>query len=223
MQVCRFLVLCGLGLAVSCASIDVGAAAVTPLAIKATNVTMPSVTAVQTSDGVTSIHFGSSQITVTGIPDDGILTIKCRYSGPTTKAKIPQQCGPIGLPGKPVTAGETFYGDVIFVPYDQSYVPGVSQLRRTPVVSGRPAAAALALAGAWMLGLGFRRKTLHWSVLTVLAVVALAGALEASANGRKADQMTRGTYQYTISAHYEAKPDAPLRQSVSTNITLTVK
>ena len=89
MQVCRLLVLCGLGLAGNCASIDAGAAAVTPFAINATNVTMPSVTVVKTTDGVTSTHLGSSEVTVTGIPDDGILTIKCWYSGPSTKAKIP--------------------------------------------------------------------------------------------------------------------------------------
>jgi hypothetical protein len=161
-------------LAGNCASIDAGAAAVTPFAIKATNVTMPSVTAAKVSVGVTFINLGSSEITVTGIPDDGILTIKCWYSGPSAKAKIPKQCGPSGLPGKPVTAGQTFYGDVAFVPYDRSYVPGISELRRAPAASGDPAATVLALTGALMLGFGFRRKTLRWFVLTVFAVSALA-------------------------------------------------
>lgn len=221
MQVFRLLALSGLVLAISCASIKAGAVAVTPFALRATNVTMPSVTAVKTSGGVTWIYPGQSQITVTGIPDDGTLTISCRYSGPATKAKIPQQCGPVGLPGKPVTAGETFYGTVDFVPYGQEFVPGLSQLRRAPAVTGRLAATALALAGVLMLG--FRRKTSRWLVLTVLAVGALAAALEASASGRKAEPMTPGTNQYTISANFEAKPDAPLGQSASTNITLTVK
>jgi hypothetical protein len=230
MQVCRLLVLCGLGLAGNCASIDAGAAAVTPFAIKATNVTMPSVTAAKVSVGVTFINLGSSEITVTGIPDDGILTIKCWYSGPSTKAKIPKQCGPSGLPGKPVTAGQTFYGDVAFVPYDRSYVPGISELRRAPAASGDPAATVLALTGALMLGFGFRRKTLRWFVLTVFAVSALAGVLEASVSGRKGTPMTPGTYQYTISANFKAIPDgppeptdAPPDKNVSTNITLTVK
>lgn len=223
MQVCRLLVLCGPVLAVSCASIEAGAVAVTPFAVKATNVTMPSVTAIKTFGGVTSFHLGSSQITVTGIPGAGTLTISCQYSGPTTKAKIPEQCGPVGAPGIRVTAGETFTGTVYFVPYDQGPIPSLSQLRRAPAVSGHLAATALALAGALMLGFGFRRKTPRWLALTVFAMGALAGALQASASGRKADPMTRGTYQYTISANYKAKPDAPLGQSVSTNITLTVK
>jgi hypothetical protein len=219
----RLLVLSGLVLAISCASIEAGAVAVTPLAIKATNVTMPSVTTVHTSDGVTSIHLGSSQITVTGIPDDGILTIKCWYSGPTTKAKIPLQCGPTGIPSRPVTAGETFYGAVSFVPYDQSYVPGVSQLRRAPIVSGHLAATALALAGALMLGFGFRRNRLRRLGLAVFVVCILAGALESSASRRKSHPMTPGTYQYTISADFKAEPDETPRKSVSTNIMLTVK
>lgn len=252
MQVCRLLVLCGLGLAGNCASIDAGAAAVTPFAIKATNVTMPSVTVVKTTDGVTWMHMGSSEVTVTGIPDDGILTIICWYSGPSTKAKIPKQCGPSGLPGRPVTAGQTAYGNVSFVPYDQGYVPGLSQLQRAPAASGDPGATVLALAGALMLGFGFRRKTLRWFVLTVIAVSALAGALEASVSGRKGTPMTPGTYQYTISANFKAIPDGPpeptdtplgslfsdcleddracrtsphpaAEQNVSTNITLTVK
>jgi hypothetical protein len=209
MQVCRLLVLCGLGLAGNCASIDPGAAAVTPFAIKATNVTMPSATVVKTTDGVTWMHMGSSEVTVTGIPDDGILTIKCWYSGPSTKAKIPKQCGPIGLPGRRVTPGQTAYGNVSFVPYDQGYVPGLSQLQRAPAASGDPAATVLVLAGVLMLGFGFRRKTLRWFVLTVIAVSALAGALKASVSGRKGTPMTPGTYQYTISANFKAIPDGP--------------
>jgi hypothetical protein len=252
MQVCRLLVLCGLGLAGNCAPIHAGAAAVTPFAIKATNVTMPSVTVVKTTDGVTWMHMGSSEVTVTGIPDDGILTIKCWYSGPTTKAKIPKQCGPTGLPGKQVTAGQTAYGNVNFVPYDQGYVPGLSQLQRAPAASGDPAATVLAMAGALMLGFGFRRKTLLRFVLTVFAMSAFACALEASVGGRTGIPMTPGTYQYTISANFKAISDGPreptgapllslfsdcleddracrtsphptAEQRVSTNITLTVK
>ena len=71
-----------------------------------------------------------------------------------------------------MTAGQTFYGNVSFVPYDQGYVPGLSQLQRAPAASGDRdrAATVLALAGALMLGFGFRRKTLRWFVLTVIAV-----------------------------------------------------
>jgi hypothetical protein len=233
MHVCRLLVLGGLGLAGNCAFIDAGAAAVTPFAIKATNVTMPSATVIKTPDGVTWMHMGISEVTVTGIPDDGILTIGCDYSGPSTKAKIPKQCGMVGLPGKRVTAGQTFYGTVSFIPYDQGYVPGVAgvlELPRAPAASGNPAAAVLAVAGLFVLGFSFRRKTLCRFVLTLIAVSALAGALEASVGGRKGTPMTPGTYQYTISANFKAMPDGPPDQTdappvenVSTNIMFTVK
>ena len=201
---------------------------VTPFAIKATDVTMPSVTVVDSSDGGTWFHTGSSQITVTGIPDDGTLTIKCWYSGPTTQAKIPQQCGPIGLPGIPVSAGKTFYGAVSFVPYGKLRVPGVDgflQPRRAPTVSGHPAAVALALAGALMFGFGFRRSRLRWLALIVFVACVLAGVLESSASRKefKFPPMTPGAYQYTIAAGFVAESDATLRKSASTNVTLTVK
>jgi hypothetical protein len=223
MQVCRLLVLCGLALAVCCASIEAGAATVPPLTVRATNVTMPSVTVVKTSGGATSARMGSSQVKVTGIPDAGTLTIECQYSGPIVKAKIPRQCGPVGLPGIPVTAGQIYTGSVIFVPYDQGIVPGLSQLRRTPAVSGRLTAATLGLAGALMFGFGFRHNKLRSLALAIFVVCVLAGALESSASGRKSDPMTRGTYQYTISANFKSKSDAALGHSVSTNITLTVR
>lgn len=159
MRSCRLLVLCALVLAVRCLPIETGAAAVIPFAVKATIVTMPSITAIKTSGGVTSVHLGSSQITVTGIPGPGTLTIGCQYSGPAIKAKIPRQCGPVGAQGSPVTAGETFTTTVYFVPFDQGPIPSLSQLRRAPAVPLHPAVAALALAGALMLGFGFRRKT----------------------------------------------------------------
>jgi hypothetical protein len=155
MHVFRLLVLYALGLTGNCASIDAGAAAVTPFHIKATHVTMPSHTVVKITNGVTWMHMGASEVTVTGIPEDGILTIGCHYSGPSTNAKIPKQCGLTGLPGKRVTAGQTFYGSVNFVPYDQGYVPGLSgflELPRNPAATANPAAAVLAVAGVFVLG-----------------------------------------------------------------------
>ena len=229
MQVCRLLVLGGLALVVSCASIEAGEVDVTPFAIKATDLTMPSHTVVDTSDGVTGFHTGSSEITVTGIPDDGTLAIRCWYSGPATQAKIPQQCGTVGLPPvRPVTGGKTFYGAVSFVPYGKLRVPGVDgflQPRRAPTVSGHPAAVALALAGALMFGFGFRRSRLRWLALIVFVACVLAGALESSARGKefKFPPMTPGAYQYTIAAGFVAESDATLRKSASTNVTLTVK
>ena len=205
MQVCRLLVLCGLALAVCCASIEAGAATVPPLTVRATNVTMPLVTVVKTSGGATSARMGSSQVKVTGIPDaTGTLTIECQYSGPIVKAKIPRQCGPVGLPGIPVTAGQIYTGSVIFVPYDQGIVPGLSQLRRTPAVSGRLTAATLGLR-ALMFGFGFRHNKLRSLALAIFVVCVLAGALESSASGRKSDPMTRGTYQYTIFGKFQVE------------------
>ena len=81
-------------------------------------------------------------------------------------------------------------------PYDQGYVhrPTTIAARLQPLQAiAIVPATVLALAGALMLGFGFRRKTLRWFVLTVvIAVSALAGAAEASVSGRDGTPMTPG-------------------------------
>jgi hypothetical protein len=109
-------------LTASCAPCDVSAEAATPVAISATNLTMQADDPPTTSGGVTAIHMGSSQFTITGI-GEGTLTIGCQYSGPVNQAKIPQQCGIAGPGQMPVQAGQTtLSGTVYFVPYGEAGV-----------------------------------------------------------------------------------------------------
>jgi hypothetical protein len=173
-------------------------------AVTATNVTMP------------STGNGSSQYTVTAIPSTGTLVVTCQYAGATTTAKIPN-CSYGPLVAIPVTAGQTVTGTVYFYPYN-SVVP-LGQHRTRPGTSHVPAG-GLALAGALLLGLGFRRRGWRWLSLCVFAAGALSVAgITACGNS---NGMTPGTYPYTISADNEANPMTPLGQGVSTTIYVTV-
>ncbi|HTX75960.1 MAG TPA: hypothetical protein VMD29_07130 [Terracidiphilus sp.] len=210
-------------LTASCTLCGVSALAATPLAITAANLTMPADDPPTTSDGVTAIHMGSSQFTVTGV-GEGTVTIGCQYSGAVTQARIPQTCGIAGPGQVPVQAGETtLSGTVYFVPYGEGPLPGLAQLRSVPSPSSRLPATALALAAALMLGFGFRRRARRALLLAALAACTLVGAagITACSEGNS-NTMTPGTYRYTISAGFtEAGGNAI--QTATTTITLTVK
>ncbi|HME58436.1 MAG TPA: hypothetical protein VKF63_08855 [Terracidiphilus sp.] len=210
MQCHRKLILFGSLFAIVCWLSGVRALAVTPYAITATNVTMP------------SSGYGTSQFTVSGIPGAGTVTIGCAYSGPVTVAKIPQFCGVVGAPGIPVPAGETtFSGNILFVPFGQVPPPGLAELRLTPHHSGHLPATALALAGALMLGFSFRRRARRWLAMIVFATVTLVG-LAGISGCIEGNVMTPGTYQYTISAAWTASGPVILSQLATTNINVTV-
>jgi hypothetical protein len=210
MQCHRKLILAASLLAVVCRLSGVRALAVTPYAITATNVTMP------------TSGLGSSQYTVTGIPGAGSVTIGCAYSGPVTVAKIPQFCGTVGAPTIPVPAGETtFSGTILFVPFGQVPPPGLGKLRGAPLPSGHLPAACLALAGALLLGFSFRCRARRWLAMVVFATVTLAG-LAGISGCIVGNVMTPGTYQYTISAVYAPSPQTPLEALATTNINVTV-
>jgi hypothetical protein len=204
------LVLAGSLLAVSLGLSGAFAQTATPYAITATNVTMP------------TTGYGNSQYTVSGIPGAGTVTISCAYSGPTTVAKIPQYCGPVGAPGIPVPAGETtFSGDILFVPFGQIPPPGMGKLNGAPLPSSHLPAAGLALSGALMLGFGLRRRARRWLTLVLLAAGTLAGMTGIS--GCIANSpMTPGTYQYTITADWTSSSPAILSAQTTTNIEVTV-
>lgn len=210
-------------LTASCALSGVSALAATPFAITAANLTMPADDPSTTSGGVTAIHMGSSQFTVTGV-GEGTLTIGCQYSGPVTQARIPQQCGIVGPGQVPVQAGETtLSGTVNFVPYGEGPVPGLAQLRSVARPSSRLPATTLVLAGALMLGFGFRRRARRALWLAVLAACTLAGAAGMSAcGGGNSNTMTPGTYPYTISAGF-TEAGSSVIQTATTTITLTVQ
>jgi hypothetical protein len=202
----------------------VPALAATPYAITATNLTMPANDPPTTSGGVTSFHLGSSQFTVMGVPTAGTLTINCQYAGPVTSAKIPQECA-ILFPGEiSVQPGEpTITGTVYFVPYGQGPIPSLAQLRSLPRPANHLPATTLALAGALMLGFGFRRRTRRALFLSVFAIGTLVAATAiAACGGTITTGMTPGTYPYTISAAFTGT-DTNTIQTASTTVTLTVQ
>jgi hypothetical protein len=209
-------------LTASCRLCAVPALAATPFAVTAANLTMPANDPPTTSGGVTAIHMGSSQFTVTGI-GQGTLTIGCQYSGPVTQARIPQQCGIVGPGQVPVQAGNTTVsGTVYFVPYGEGPVPSLAQLRSVPRPSSRPAT-ALALSGALMLSFGFRRRAGRALLLPVLGACTLAGAAGISAcGGGNSNAMTPGTYPYTVTAGFTESGSSAI-QTATTSITLTVE
>jgi len=211
-------------LTASCGLCGVSALAATPFAVTATNLTMPADDPSTTSGGVTTIHMGSSQFTVVGVPSEGTLTIGCQYSGPVTEAKIPQQCGIVGSGQVQVQAGETTLNETVyFVPYGEGPVPSLAQLRSVPRTSSRLPATALALAGALMLGFGFRHRARRTLFVVALAACTLAGATGISAcGGGNGNTMTPGTYPYTISASFTETGSSAI-QTATTTITLTVQ
>jgi hypothetical protein len=210
-------------LTAGCALYGVSGLAATPYAIAAANLTMPADDPPTTSDGVTAIHMGSSQFTVTGI-GEGTVTIGCQYSGPLTQAKIPQQCGIVGPGQVPVQQGETtISGTVYFVPYGEGPVPGLAQLHSVRRPSSRLMAAAVALAGALILGFGFQRRTRRALLLAVLATCTLVGAAGITGcTAGNSNTMTPGTYLYTISAVFTETGSNAI-QTASTAVTLTVQ
>lgn len=163
-------------------------------AIAATNVTMPP------SDN------GTSQYTVTGIPEAGGLAINCTNAGPIDPTTKVPGCW-TGLPLLiPVQAGQTVKGTVYFIPPGQA-MPGL-------------ASGGLLAAGALLFGFGFRRRRQLFRV-AVLAVVALAGAAGLSGCvGGGFNGMTPGTYQFTVSA--VLAPSAAGAATILTKTTVSV-
>ena len=216
----RLLVLVGSILLLGCELC--AAQTVTPFAITAANLTMPSVTVITTTNGVTSIPLGSSAFTVTGIPGAGTLTISCQYSGPDTEAKIPQVCGPAGAPGVPIEAGETtLNGTVYFVPYGLT-TPSIGQLNNAPPPSRHLPAGGLALAGVLMAGFGLRCRGRRWLTMAVFALGALASLMGMSACSAGSQGMTPGTYPYAITAGF-VPSNTNVTEDRGATVTLTVQ
>ena len=190
----RLIVLFGLLLAVICGFSGAPALAVTPFALTATDVTMP-------SSGT-----GISHYTITSIPDAGTVTISCLYTGPVSKANIPSCTYNLSFTPIPVTAGQTLTGTVNFYGF------------------GQLPAAGFMLLGGLMLGLGFRRKLWRWLAVAVLALGTLACVSGMNGCGGKGTIMmpTPGTYQYTIYATYVDSVNPTQGTILSTNVNVTV-
>jgi hypothetical protein len=199
MQGFRFSLLFGCVLAVAGAE---GQTA-TPFTITATNVTMP------------SSGNGFSQFSVTNIPQNGTMNISTSYVGTDTGARRPT-CANTPPVVYQVKAGGTLTGTIACYPYGAAVPAGLPQGRR----SSR-AGVGLALAGALLLGCGFRRSARRWLALVSLAVGALAGLAGISSCGGNPNAMTPGTYQLTISADNEGTV-TPLGVLATTTIDVTV-
>lgn len=220
MQGYRVTVVLGFLLAFSFVVSGSPALAATPyFTLTATNVALSS------SD---SSGTGSSTITLTSVNGyTGSVYVVCAPPTLTTGVKVPycSNTGEVASPGAsgsgavPVvppytlTANEVVTGNVAFY---NSVLPcsnpcPVSLPRR----GGRGVARGLALAGALLLGFGFRRRAARWLTLTLLAVGTLAGLAGISACGANSNAVTPGIYAYTITA-------TDINTSVSVNTTINV-
>lgn len=214
MQRHRPLLLAGLLLTAICGLTGARALAASGPTITATGFTMP------------SSGNGTSQFTVTGFPGDGTVIIGCVYAGTNIEAKIPYclsgaSTASVPVTYIPVTAGQTLTGTVTFYPYGTvDHLP--LGLRKAPRNSHLPAA-GLALAGAFLLGFGLRRKAPRWLAMGLLAAGALAGASAIGGCGGLSTAMTPGSYPYTITANYQDTATPILSAILEANIVVTVQ
>jgi hypothetical protein len=113
-----------------------------------------------------------------------------------------------------LTANQVVTGSIDFLNVHPPCNPCPVSLPRR---RGSGLAQGLALAGALLLGFGFRRRAARWLVLIFLAVGTLAGLAGISACGGNNSVVTPGTYTYTITA-IDMKTD----MFVTTTVNVTV-
>lgn len=216
MRFCRAFVLLGLLLIVSLALSASPALAATPgFTIATTNVTMSS----SGSSGT-----GVTDFTLTSVNGyTGSVHIGCAAPTPPSGVKVPY-CGDMGavgtaaVPVQPpitLTANEVVTGTFSFI---NAPVPCTNPCpANLPRHRGHGLAQGLALAGALLLGFGFRRRAAHWLTLFLLAAGTLASLAGISACGANNNVVTPGTYAYTLTA-----TDVSTAASVSSSFNLTV-
>jgi hypothetical protein len=152
--------------------------------ISATNVTM-------SSSGSTGT--GSTTFTLTSEDSyTGTIGITCYPTTEPAGAKLPY-CGGSAMIGHTLTANATVTGALPFFNVAVPVTPAASQ-----VVPARVGATGLALAGAILLGFGFRRKTGRWLMLVLLAAGTLTGLATITGCGGSNSVVTPGTYSFTI-------------------------
>ncbi len=159
--------------------------------ISASNVTMP-------TRGNGSIPF--TLTSVNGFA--GAVVVSCGPANPPTGSILPQ-CNytgsPIAPPPYTLTANGTVRGSLSLV----AYIPPCSspcpvKLQPRPRQRG---AVNLALSGALLLGLGFRRRAARWLALALFAagmLAELAGVIACGAGS--IDDLSPGIFAYTVSA-----------------------
>ncbi len=182
-------------------------AAAPSFTITATNVTMPN----NTSSGV-----GSSSFTLTSVNGfAGTVGINC--SAPTPPAGVTVPICNLGGPAwQPYTlaANQAVTGTITFY---NSHPPCNPCPVSLPRREGHGPASSLALAGALLLGFGFRRRAARWFTHTLLAVGMFAGLAGISVCGGDKSVVTPGTYVYTITV-----ADMTTNVSVTTLVNVTV-
>ncbi len=191
------------------------ARAATPgFTIAATGVSMSSTA----SSGV-----GSSSFTLTSVNGySGSVRVGCAPPTPPTGVKVPF-CGngvPVSgaIPVQPpitLAANEVVTGTISFYnfPVPCSNPCPVSLPRH----KGHGLVPGFALAGALLLGFGFRRRAARWFTLTLLSVGVLAGLAGISACGGNNSVVTPGTYVYTITAT-DINSSAAVNTSINVNV-----
>jgi hypothetical protein len=177
--------------------------------LAATNVTLSS----SSSSGT-----GSSEITLTSVDGyTGTVGIICGAPAYQAGVTVPA-CnfgGPAVIAIMPLTANQVATGTIAFA---NSAPPCNRCPVSLPHRGGHGLAPGLTLAGALLLGFGFRRRATRWLTLTLLAVGLLAGLAGISAcGGNSSSVVTPGTYAYTITAK-DMNADAV----VTTSINVTV-
>ena len=132
-------------------------------------------------------------------------------------------CGSVGvgtaaIPVQPpitLTANEVVTGTVSFInfPVPCSNPCPVSLPRHV----GHRLPQGLALAGALLLGFGFRRRAARWLTLSLFALCAFFAFAGISACGGNNSVVTPGTYAYTVTA-----TDVNTSVAVNTTVNVTV-
>ena len=210
MQRCSPIVVHGFLLAFSFVVSGSPALAATPaFTITATDVTM-------SSNGTSGV--GSSTFTLTSLNGyTGTVFVGCISPTPPTGVNVPfcdLSPGPV-RPAYTLTANQVVTGSIPL----QNYIPPCNPCPVSlPHRGGHGLAPGLALAGALLLGFGFRRRAARWLTMTLLAVGALAGVAGISAcGGGNSSVVTPGTYAYTVTA-----VDTNTAVSVTASINVTV-
>jgi len=210
MQRVRLLAILGILAVLTVTLSGAPALAITPsFTITATNVTMSTAS----SSGI-----GSSSFTLASINGyAGTVGVTCSAPTPPAGVNVPicdWSPGPIVRPTITLVANQVATGTI-------SFINAIPPCNPCPVSLPRSRShclpQGLALAGALLLGFGFRRRAPSWLTLTLFAIGTFAGLAAINACGGNNDAATPGTYVYTIYA-----TDVSTDVSVTTSINVTV-
>lgn len=186
--------------------------------ITASNVTMP-------SSGTGSIAF-----TLTSVNGwAGNVVVGCGPTNPPTGAIVPdcEYAGGAAEPAQPpisLAANGTATGSASLVAEITPCNPCPANLPIRPRHQGTPShgrPVSLALAGALLLALGFRRRAARWLTLTLMMVAMLGGLAGIGACGSSGKTLTAGIYAYTLTATgTQTTTNAQLTETTTANVTV---